>query len=158
MEDYLNISMRSSLLPVLFCVSYVKIKDVPREVFDWVTTFPEVTKASSRIGRIMNDFVSDEHEQKEKHVANVVQCYLRQYGCTNEVAHEKLKEMVEKLWRVFSQELLRLRNIPLSFIWIIINHARVCNLFYLNKDEYTNVGEDMKDYVNSVMVENVTSI
>ncbi|WOK96112.1 (S)-beta-bisabolene synthase-like [Canna indica] len=60
-EEHLRLSVMSSATPMFHTAVLVGIgKVATKELFEWVATFPDIIKASSVIGRIMNDITSYE--------------------------------------------------------------------------------------------------
>ncbi|KAI0502221.1 hypothetical protein KFK09_017168 [Dendrobium nobile] len=94
LNDYLGASLISFGYSYLVCASYIGMHDeISKEFFDWVIGMPQIIKSATFITRVVNDIASNEFEQKRKHVASAVQCYVMEYGCSNEEACKKLMEM-----------------------------------------------------------------
>ncbi|KAK8963037.1 Beta-eudesmol synthase [Platanthera guangdongensis] len=157
LEEHLNVSLITAGYSFLTCASYIGMKEViPKEIFDWVTSFPEIIRSSCVIGRLMNDIVTYELEQKRDHVASTVQCYVVEHGCSEEEACEELTKMVENAWRVINKEIIMETDIiPASLIWPAFNLARFNAFVYEGNDIYTNADKIMKDNINTVLVESV---
>ncbi|KAL0915286.1 hypothetical protein M5K25_015691 [Dendrobium thyrsiflorum] len=138
----------------LTCASYIGIEEViPKDVFDWVTSFPEIIKATSTIGRLMNNVASYELEQKRNHVASVVQCYVMEHECSEEEACKKLLKMSNDAWKIINKEFVTQNKLPLSLIWPIINVALFNEFIYLGKDLYTNSDHIIKETISDVLIE-----
>ncbi|KAH0458423.1 hypothetical protein IEQ34_013738 [Dendrobium chrysotoxum] len=99
LKDYLGVSLISSGYSYLACASYIGMQDeISKEFFDWVTGMPQIVKSAMFIARVVNDIGTNEFEQKRKHVASAVQCYVMEHGCSNEEASKKLMEMGSMLF------------------------------------------------------------
>nr|ABX57720.1 sesquiterpene synthase [Vanda hybrid cultivar] len=156
LEEHFGVSLITAGYSFLTCAAYMGMKEfISKEVFDWVTSLPEIIKSSCVIGRLMNDIVSFEHEQKRTHVASAIQSYAMEHECSEEEACNKLMEMSNNAWKSISKELVELSNLPSSLIWPIINLARFNEFIYLGKDLYTNSDHIMKETINAVLVEPV---
>ncbi|PRQ31672.1 putative (-)-germacrene D synthase [Rosa chinensis] len=57
---------------------------VTKDSFEWIFSDPKIVKTSSVVCRLMDDIVSHKFEQKRGHVASAVECYMKQYGATEE--------------------------------------------------------------------------
>ena len=56
MEEYMNLTLRTSAYPMLTMVSFLGMGDiVTKEAFDWSFTNPKIIIASSIIGRLVDD-------------------------------------------------------------------------------------------------------
>ena len=56
MEEYMNLTLRTSAYPMLTTVSFLGMGDiVTKEAFDWSFTNPKIIIASSIIGRLVDD-------------------------------------------------------------------------------------------------------
>ncbi|KAG0455725.1 hypothetical protein HPP92_023513 [Vanilla planifolia] len=96
---------------------------------------------------------SELHEQTANHLATIVHSYMKEYNCTEEETCQKLIEMVENEWKTLNQELLLLTNLPLTLVRPIINLTRVMEIFYKEKDTFTNPFDTMKNDISLVMIE-----
>ncbi|KAG0454501.1 hypothetical protein HPP92_023518 [Vanilla planifolia] len=153
-NDHLKVSLISCAYPLLVFCFYVGMEEtIPEEIFHWVASFPKIVRAMCIICRIMNDNTSDEHEQKENHVATTMHSYMKEHKCTKEEASQKLMEMVENAWKTLNQEFLLLTDIPVSLLRPIINLSCMVELIYKDKDSYTNPHDTMTDNIKLVMLE-----
>ncbi|KAI0502232.1 hypothetical protein KFK09_017179 [Dendrobium nobile] len=156
LEEHFSVTLITAGYSFLTCASYIGMEEIiPKEVFDWVTSFPEIIKASCIIGRLMNDVVSYELEQKINDVASSVQCYVMEHECPKEEACRKLLEMSNDAWKSINKEFVSLNKLSLSLIWPIINLARFNEFIYLRKDLYTNSDHIMKETISAVLIEPV---
>lgn len=59
LEDYMSIADVSCAYPFIIKTSFLGVGEIAtKEVFDWAFDKPKIIKATSAIGRIMNDIVS----------------------------------------------------------------------------------------------------
>ncbi|KAI0502229.1 hypothetical protein KFK09_017176 [Dendrobium nobile] len=154
LEEHFSVTLITAGYSFLTCASYIGMEEViPKNVFDWVTSFPKIIKASCIIGRLMNDVVSYEVEQKRNDVASAVQCYVMEHECSEEEACMKLLKMSNDAWKIINKEFVTLRKLPFSLIWPMINLARFNEFIYLGKDLYTNSDHMMKETISAVLIE-----
>nr|WBG67565.1 alpha-humulene synthase-like protein [Phalaenopsis hybrid cultivar] len=153
LEEHLEISLITAGYAFLTCASYVGMEEViPKDVFDWVMSFPEIIKASCIIGRLMNDIVSYKLEQERNHVASAVQCIVMEQECSEEEACKKVLEMSNNAWKVINKEFAMSANLPFYLVWPIINLARFNEFIYNGADLYTHAEQIMKDNINDVLI------
>ncbi|KAG6499659.1 hypothetical protein ZIOFF_039449 [Zingiber officinale] len=126
-----------------------------KEIFEWVASFPKIIKASSMIGRLMDDVTSHELEQQRGHAASTVECYMKEFTTDKKEAYKNLMEMVEDAWKDHNKECLNPIQVPLLLIEKIVNFSRVIEEFYKYIDTYTYSKTTTKDNVNILLVESV---
>ena len=85
---------------------------------------------------------------------------MTQQGITKQQACNELYEQIEDAWKILNQQLLKTSSsaaakfVPSKpILFRVINLARVIDVFYKHKDEYTHVGETMCGYINSLFIE-----
>ncbi|XP_031265517.1 (-)-germacrene D synthase-like [Pistacia vera] len=99
-EEYLSVALLTGGHLTLAATSFVGMGDVvTQESFDWVISNPKIVKASSIIGRLMDDIAGHKDEQKRAHVASAVECYMNQHNVSEEEAVKLLRELVEDAWK-----------------------------------------------------------
>ncbi|RVW31531.1 Valencene synthase [Vitis vinifera] len=80
---------------------------VTKEAFDWVISDPKIITASAVICRLMDDISSHKFEQKRGHVASGIECYMKQYGASEEEVYDEFQKQVVDAWRDINEEFLR---------------------------------------------------
>ncbi|XP_074318954.1 (-)-drimenol synthase-like [Silene latifolia] len=126
------------------------------EAFEWVSQTPKPVKVSCIIGRLIGDIASHKLEKNRDHVASAVECYMSQYGVSEEEAEEKLRDLVEEAWKDLNQEMFRPTKLPRPLMTRILNLSRVIEVFYrLGDDDYTVVSENMKEKIHAVLIDPV---
>ncbi|KAK7290801.1 hypothetical protein RIF29_05508 [Crotalaria pallida] len=125
-----------------------------KEVFDWMSSDPDIIQAISVICRFVDDTASHKFEHQRVHVATAVECCIKQYDLSLEEAYELIFKDVEDCWKVLNEEYLKLiKDIPKHVLDYIVNLARITELVYGNfEDKYTN-GKLLKNYVRSLLVD-----
>ncbi|WOK96261.1 (S)-beta-bisabolene synthase-like [Canna indica] len=155
-EEHLRVSAMSSCHPMFHTAVLVGIgKVATKELFEWVATFPDIIKASSVIGRIMNDITSYEREEKREHVASTVHCYMKEHGTSTEVACEKLQVLVEDAWKVINKECLDPTTFLIPLLEISLNFTRIVENTYKYIDAYTDPTTSMRECINLLLVQPV---
>ncbi|KAF4368355.1 hypothetical protein F8388_019072 [Cannabis sativa] len=70
-------------------------------------------------------------------VASAVECYIKQYGVTDEEAIEKLNEQVNDSWKDLNEDLLYPIAIPRPLLMRVLNLVRVNHEMYREGDGFT---------------------
>ncbi|XP_024172082.1 (-)-germacrene D synthase [Rosa chinensis] len=131
---------------------------VTKNSLDWVFTDPKMVKASSTIGRLMDDLQSHKFEQKRGHVASAIECYMKEHCATEEEATIELTKQVNNAWKDMNEGWLisaGAANVPRPLLLRIINLARVIEVIYKHEDGFTHAETGLKDIITSLLVEPV---
>lgn len=127
-----------------------------KAAFEWVSQTPKPVKASCIIGRLIGDMASYKIERKRDHVASVVECYMKQYGVTEQEAVKELRNIVEEAWKDLNEEMLRPTTFPRPLMTRILNLSRVIEVFYRHgEDDYSIVSQNMQEKVKLVLIDPV---
>ncbi|KAL5791040.1 hypothetical protein ACOSQ2_005928 [Xanthoceras sorbifolium] len=93
-------------------------------------------------------------EQKRGHIASSVECYMKQYGVSEQEAYEELQKQVNNAWKDVNQESLKLAaDLPKPILKFIVGYPRIIDLFYKDNDNFTHVGKDMKACIESLLID-----
>ncbi|XP_030932315.1 (-)-germacrene D synthase-like [Quercus lobata] len=154
MEEYMHVALKTSGYPMLTAISFLGMGDiVTKEAFDWIFSNPKMIKASSVIGRLMDDMKSHKFEQERGHAASAVECYMKQHGVSEQVVHDELNRQVANAWKDINEECIRPTIVPMPLLMRVLNLARVIDVIYKEGDGYTHVGKEMKDNVALVLID-----
>lgn len=94
--------------------------------------------------------MNTQQEQERKHVASLVESYMKQYDVTEEYVHDLLYKQVEDAWKDISLKALTCKDVPMPLMMRVINLARVMDVLYENKNHFTNVGEELIGHIKSL--------
>ncbi|XP_058219951.1 (-)-germacrene D synthase-like isoform X2 [Rhododendron vialii] len=156
LEEYMPVGKLSAGLRSLATASLVGMGEVAtKEAFDWVISDPLIVEASGVIGRLMDDIVSHAFEQERGHAASAVECYMKQYGATEEEAVAEFQKQVTSAWKDNNSECLRPTAVPMPVLLRVFNVARTFHIVYKDADSYTHSGAKFKEIVTSVLVDSV---
>ncbi|CAL9017350.1 unnamed protein product [Prunus brigantina] len=155
MDEYMSAALDTSYF-MLATTSFVGMGDIAtKDSMDWVFNDPKMVKAASLIGRLMDDIKSHQFEQKRGHVASAVECYMKEYGATEEEANIELSKQVNNAWKDINETCIQNTTIPMPLLLRILNLARVIEVIYKHDDGFTHAGIFLKDSVVSLFVEPV---
>ncbi|PON55953.1 Squalene/phytoene synthase [Trema orientale] len=103
----------------------------------------------------MDDITSHKFEQERKHVESSVECYIKQYGVTEEEVRDVFNKQIENAWKDINQEFLRPTTAPGPILMRVLNFARVMDLLYKEDDGYTRVGKVTRDGIAALLINSV---
>ncbi|XP_050371154.1 (-)-germacrene D synthase-like [Argentina anserina] len=156
MEEYMKVECDTSFLPFAVTSFYAlgEIASVTNDTMDWVLSDPKIVKAASVIGRLLNDIVGHKFEHEREHIASSVECYMNQYGVTEEKAKIELMKQVSDAWKDINGEWLQpSASIPKPLLWFIVNLARSAEVLYKNVDVFTHSKTVLQGYLVSLYIE-----
>ncbi|KAK9938417.1 hypothetical protein M0R45_015158 [Rubus argutus] len=156
MEEYMEVALVTSAYSMLATTSFVGMEDiVTKDSFEWIFSDPKIVKASSVVCRLMDDIVSHKFEQKRGHVASAVECYMIQYGATEEETITEFRKQVSDAWKDINEECLHPTPVAMPLLMRVLNLTRVIDVVYKSEDGYTHAGTVLKDFVASLLIEPV---
>ncbi|KAL4619125.1 hypothetical protein ACB092_06G057300 [Castanea dentata] len=154
MEEYMHVALKSSSYPMLTAISFLGMSDIiTKEAFDWIFNNPKIIKASSVIGRLMDDMKSHKFEQERGHAPSAVECYMKQHGVSKQVFHDEFNRQVANAWKDINEECIRPTVVPMPLLMRVLNLTRVVDVIYKEGDSYIHVGKEMKDNVALVLID-----
>ncbi|XP_062015838.1 (-)-germacrene D synthase-like [Rosa rugosa] len=156
MDEYMEVALVTSAYSMLATTSFVGMGDiVTKDSFEWIFSDPKIVKASAVVCRLMDDVVSHKFEQKRGHVASAVECYMKQYGATEEETIIEFRKQVSDAWKDINEECLHPTPLDMSLLMRVLNLTRVIDVVYKSEDGYTHAGTILKDFVASLLIEPV---
>ncbi|KAJ9135131.1 hypothetical protein P3X46_032345 [Hevea brasiliensis] len=138
-EEYMSNGFITSVYPLLIPVSFLGMGELAsKEAFDWLCTEPKIVKAVSAICRLilrLSKLCRLFFEHSRGHVASAVECYIKQYGVSEQEACYELNKQVENAWKDINEEILKPNNAaPMPLLTIILNFARIVDDVYKDED------------------------
>jgi len=94
-------------------------------------------------------------EQERGHAATGVECYIRQYGLSEQEVYKEFHMQVVNAWKDINEECLKPTAVPMPLLERIVNLSRVMDVIYKEEDGYTHVGQAMKNNVASLFIDSV---
>ncbi|KAJ0044673.1 hypothetical protein Pint_04332 [Pistacia integerrima] len=145
-EEYLKVSLVTTTYKMLATTSFLGMGQIAdKKAFDWLANDPKIITASTIICRLMDDIVSHKFEQKRKHVASGVECYMIQHGISEEEVIKLFSKEISNAWKDTNQEFLKPTAVPAPLLKRILNLSRAMDVIYKDDDTYTNSYKLKKD-------------
>ncbi|KAL5765295.1 hypothetical protein ACOSQ2_017889 [Xanthoceras sorbifolium] len=158
-DEYLDNAIVSAGCYSLTAATFVGMGEMAGiDAFNWLQGRPKIVKDSYIVGRIIDDIITHEFEQKRGHVASAVECYMKHYGISKDESVEKLRLMVEDTWKDMNEECYSIKTAPVLSMRLflpIVNIARLTEVTYKDVDYgYTNP-QYLKDYITQLFIDPV---
>ncbi|XP_071737758.1 beta-caryophyllene synthase-like [Rutidosis leptorrhynchoides] len=159
MEEHASVTLISCGYKFLLISSFVGMGDViTNESFKWAFSNPPLVKACCKLCRFQDDIVTHEEEQERKHVASTVECYLKESNVSKEYVIDLFLQKVDNSWKEINLESLNCKNVvPLQLVMRVINLARVIEVLYKDKDNFTHVGEEVQNHIKALLVDSMST-
>ncbi|XP_042466480.1 (S)-beta-bisabolene synthase-like [Zingiber officinale] len=154
LEEHVRVSIKTVGYACFYCAFLSGLEEAvaTKDAFEWFASFPKIIEAGATIVRITNDIASMEREQKRAHVASTVDCYMKEYGTSKDVACEKLLGFVEDAWKTINEELLTETELSREVIELSLHSSRSTELIYKHVDAFTEPNTTMKENIFSLLV------
>ncbi|KAK9921372.1 hypothetical protein M0R45_029883 [Rubus argutus] len=156
MDEYLRVAAGSIGNTLLLVISLVGMGDiVTKETFEWVDNYPKILRASNVLFRLMDDIAGNKFDKERGHVASSVDCYMKQYGVSEQETLDVFNKQIVDFWKDINEEFMRPTAVPKPVLDRVLNLTRVVDLVYKKGDAFTHVGKLMKDTVTSLFIDPV---
>ncbi|XP_050371714.1 (-)-germacrene D synthase-like isoform X2 [Argentina anserina] len=158
-DEYIALSSLTSGYPLLITTTFVTMGDIAtQDTLDWLATYPKPVKGSAVVARLMDDLVSHKFEQQRGHVASAVECYVKEFGATEEEAIIELRSKVSDAWKDINESFLLPKAVSRPLLTRILNFACVMDVVYKYKDGYTTQHGMLKDLIASALIQQVPAV
>ncbi|XP_050365371.1 (-)-alpha-pinene synthase-like [Argentina anserina] len=156
MEEYMSVATVSISYTFLTTISLLGMGEiVTKEAFEWLAHDPKIVRASNIIFRLMDDIVSTKFEKERGHAPSSIDCYMKQYGVSEQEAIDVFNKQIVESWKDINEEFLKPTDVPTPVLLRVLNLTRVADLLYKGEDGFTRVGKMTKDSVAAVIIDSV---
>ncbi|CDP07835.1 unnamed protein product [Coffea canephora] len=122
------------------------------DVINWMSTMPKHMFACSTHARLINDFGGHKFD-KERGSGTALECYMKDYNVSEEVAAKKIREMCEDIWKVMNEECLRPTPIPRDILKMLLNIARVGETINKHRIDGFTQPHAIEEFVRAMLVD-----
>ncbi|KAK4739454.1 hypothetical protein R3W88_003151 [Solanum pinnatisectum] len=155
-SEYLSNALATSTYYLLTTTSYLGVKSATKEDFEWLATNPKILEANVTLCRVVDDIATYEVEKGRGQIATGIECYMRDYDVSTEVAMEKFQEMAEIAWKDVNEGILQPTPISTEILTRILNLARIIDVTYKhNQDGYTHPEKVLKPHIIALLVDSI---
>ncbi|KAJ6858209.1 hypothetical protein NC652_040694 [Populus alba x Populus x berolinensis] len=155
-DEYVRNGLATGTYGVIMAASYLGMEEVAGgEEYEWLKSNPKIIKAGKMIGRLMNDLVGHEDEQKRGDCASSVECYMKQYDVSEKKAIEEIQKMDVNVWKDINEDCMRPTNAPMLLLQHFVNLVRVTDVAYATDEDSYTIPLGLKDHVALLYIEQV---
>ncbi|KAL0407834.1 UNVERIFIED_CONTAM: Viridiflorene synthase [Sesamum radiatum] len=152
--DYMANGFITSTYYLLATTSFIGMESAPKEAFDWLMKKPRIQVANVTICRVVDDIATYEIEKKRGQTATGIECYMNEYGVSEEEAMREFSNIVENAWKDINEELVKEKAVSNEMIKRVVNLARLIDVVYKhNQDGYTHPEKVLKPHINGLLLE-----
>ncbi|KAF3773327.1 putative terpene synthase 13 [Nymphaea thermarum] len=158
-EEYLRNRVVSTGLPassvhVYYLMGFSEPKDGP---VDALLQRQGLVWYSAMILRLWDDLGSTMDEQERGYDASYIECYMKEFGVTEEEAREHVEQMIGSAWEKLNRECLVLPTnpnpFPPSFARVALNAARACPVMYQCEKDGRLL--DLEGHIKTLVVDRI---
>ncbi|WMV12197.1 hypothetical protein MTR67_005582 [Solanum verrucosum] len=155
-SEYLSNALATSTYYLLTTTSYLGMKSATKEDFEWLAKNPKILEANVTLCRVIDDIATYEVEKGRGQIATGIECYMRDYGVSTEVAMDKFQEMAETAWKDVNEGILQPTPVSTKILTRILNLARIIDVTYKhNQDGYTHPEKVLKPHIIALLVDSI---
>ncbi|XP_011069502.2 vetispiradiene synthase 2-like, partial [Sesamum indicum] len=146
--DYMTNGFITSTYYLLAATSFIGMNAVTKEAFDWLVGKPKIQVANVTICRIVDDVATYEIEKKRGQSATGIECYMKDYGVSEEEAMEEFKNIAENAWKDMNEECVKEKSVSMEVLKRVVNLSRLIDVVYKhNQDGYTHPEKVLKPLI-----------
>ncbi|KAM6581907.1 hypothetical protein CsatA_005681 [Cannabis sativa] len=155
-DEYLKFGLVNCGYLMLTVSSLIGMKSnniVTKQVFEWLSKGPKIINASTTICRLMDDIAEHKFEKEKYEELSSVECYMKQYGVSEEEAYDELNKRVFDSWKEINEDYFLKPTYVASPVDRALNLSRFMDLVFKNGDGFTKVGKGTKETVHALLID-----
>ncbi|KAF2309601.1 hypothetical protein GH714_004160 [Hevea brasiliensis] len=152
-DVYLQNGSESSGYSLVVAAGFIGMEKIAGiKEYQWLQSNPKIVKALKVLGRLENDIVSHQAEQKRGDSASSVECYMKEHDVLEKNAVEEILKICANAWKDINEECMKPTALPSPILQLLVNLARITEVFYRFDDSYTNPSS-LKDKITALLLE-----
>nr|UXF47958.1 terpene synthase 1 [Euphorbia poissonii] len=148
-DEYIKNGKVTCLYEVFTSVFILGMENLGMKEILWLRNNPDIADGSKLVSRLLNDIVGRKDEKERQDFPKGVDCYMKQYGVSEDVAIEAMQKMIENAWEVMNEDLLKPNNISRTLLKFTLNSARMALVLNGASDVFT-YPSDLKELIVSI--------
>uniref|UniRef100_A0A0D3FIF8 Terpene synthase n=1 Tax=Oryza barthii TaxID=65489 RepID=A0A0D3FIF8_9ORYZ len=151
-KEQIEVSVMSAGIQALsVCILVGMGNIVTEETLEWAIGNNDAVRAGGEVARFMDDMAAFKNGRNKLDVASSVECYIKEYNVTSEVALAKIGSLVEDAWKTINQAHIDRREL-LPFVHRVTNLSRSMAILFLDKRDAYTYSKDFKRTMESHFV------
>ncbi|KAJ9141359.1 hypothetical protein P3X46_031901 [Hevea brasiliensis] len=152
-DVYLQNDSESSSYGLVVAAGFIGMEKIAGiKEYRWLQSNPKIVKAVKVLGRLENDIVSHQAEQKRGDSASSVECYMKEHDVLEKKAVEEILKICANAWKDINEECMKPTALPSPILQLLVNLARITEVCYRFDDSYTN-SSSLKDKITALLLE-----
>uniref|UniRef100_A0A0E0KDP5 Terpene synthase n=1 Tax=Oryza punctata TaxID=4537 RepID=A0A0E0KDP5_ORYPU len=154
-KEQIEVSVMSAGIQALsVCILVVMGDIVTEEALEWAIGNNDAVRAGGEVARFMDDMAAFKNGRNKLDVASSVECYIKEYNVTSEVALAKIGSLVEDAWKTINQAHIDRREL-LPFVHRVTNLSRSMAILFLDKRDAYTYSKDFKGTMVSHFIKTI---
>ncbi|KAE8686875.1 Isoprene synthase [Hibiscus syriacus] len=156
-QDYLDNAWISVSGHVFLVHAYfLQTSSITGETLDSLEQYHDVLRFPSTIFRLCNDLGTSKDELERGENANSITCYMKETGCSENVARQHISDLIDSYWRKMNR--CRVDGSPFAkqLLETGINLARISQCIYQHGDAHGCPDNLSKNRVRSLIVDPIS--
>nr|QJA18338.1 terpene synthase 23 [Andrographis paniculata] len=130
-KESISITYVDTGVPALLSFCMMGMEFASKEAFEWLMTRPKFLEATGLYIRFSNDRGSYKREHNRSGFPSTsIDCYIKDYGASEEEAMTKFRELSENAWMEMNREWITTKAEPREYLNISLNYARAVFISY----------------------------
>ncbi|THU59403.1 hypothetical protein C4D60_Mb07t01800 [Musa balbisiana] len=151
--EYLDNAWTSVSSPLLLTHAYCMSEDLTAEALPSICKYQDFVRRSSVLYRLYNDLATSKAELSRGDAPKSIQCYKHEKNVSEDVAREKLRELISVNWRALNGD--RTSSSPLEEYLkrVAINIPRMAQFLYEHGDGYGIPDGETKNQIELLFIQ-----
>ncbi|KAJ8461498.1 hypothetical protein OPV22_034424 [Ensete ventricosum] len=151
--EYLDNAWTSISGPLLLTHAYCMSDDLTEEALRSIHKYQDLARWSSKLFRLYDDLATSKAEMVRGDVPKSIQCYMHERNVSEDVAREKVRELIRVNWRGLNGD--RSSSSPLEeyFKSVALNIPRMAQFVYQHGDGYGMPDGEIKTQVELLFIQ-----
>ncbi|XP_065847200.1 terpene synthase 5-like [Euphorbia lathyris] len=151
-DEYMKNGNVTSTYNSLTSAFILGIENIGMKEILWIRNDPEIIVGAKFHPRFLNDINGVRtDETKRGDCLKAVDCYMIQYGVSQDEAIKAILKILENKWKGMNEDLLKPTTLPRILLKYTFNFARTGIFFYQGTDYFT-YGHNMKQHITSLFI------
>ncbi|EOA37725.1 hypothetical protein CARUB_v10012477mg [Capsella rubella] len=154
-DEYMEVGLVTGGVDCTAAVAFIGMGEIAgKEVYDWLRSRPKLIQTLDLKSRFRDDVVTYKDEMARGEIATGINCYMKQYGVTEEEAFLDFDRKVKHASKLMNEEYLK-TNMPLKIARVAFNIGRLIDVNYKHGDGFTYM-EMLQGQINSLFIDLIT--
>lgn len=153
LDEYLENAVRTSTFGLTTIFTFLDMDMATHEDFEWVRELPKPVEAICLLLRLLDDIGGHKFDKERDHASSSIDCYMRQFGVSSEIAREEIQKKADEVWKDINQAMIPPTEVPMPLLKCVLNLGRSVEAIYDGgQDGFTSINQDMKENITNLYI------